>query len=155
MNKFSKVLAIVVLTTGIAYLTRKWWGGSYPKLRNLSTSEDEGYSEATNHQNLQDINNRGRFTTDNYDSDENEHGRTSDHSDTRTQRMYKDLGMTDEQRKRYEADYKSIMDGWEEDNPELQMDDRTKDDQHIATLRAVLNEAQYSIYREWSEKNPN
>lgn len=155
MNKFSKVLAFVAVSAGIAYLTRKWMSRSYSKLKDSSDASDAGYSVETNHQNLRDINhsNRSSDPTDNYGS--NASARTSDYSNSRTQRMYKDLGMTKAQRRRYEADYSAIMDGWEKDNPERKMDGKTKVDQHNATLNAVLNEAQYSIYREWSEKNPN
>lgn len=81
--------------------------------------------------------------------------RGTDYSNAKTQKMYKDLGMTDNQRRRYEADYSAVMEEWEKKNPNSGMDEAEKADQHNKALNAVLDEAQYAMYRDWSRDNPN
>ena len=81
--------------------------------------------------------------------------RGTDYSDANTQRMYKDLGMTANQRRQYETDYRKVMDEWEKKNPSINMDNDQKVEQHNKALNAVLDEAQYAMYRDWSRDNPN
>lgn len=70
-------------------------------------------------------------------------------SNDRTQLMYKDLGMTEAQRRLYEEDYKTLMEDWKRDNPNTSMDDQQSNDNLSAALKAVLNEDQFAMYRDW------
>ncbi|MDN3492559.1 hypothetical protein [Winogradskyella bathintestinalis] len=139
MNKLGKILVVAAATSGIAYITRKWWNIPSEKLK----SSDHTSRIKTSKSNTQKPSNANRDLNDNSDSDE------------RTQRMYNDLGMTEEQRKRYVADYRAVVDDWKNKNPNQDMDEQIMEEQHSATLNAVLNEAQYAMYRDWSKQNPN
>ena len=65
------------------------------------------------------------------------------------ERMFKNLKMTDEQRKRYEADYQVLNNTWVSENPDKTISDAERREQQEQTMKAVLDEAQYSSYREW------
>jgi len=65
------------------------------------------------------------------------------------QRMFKNLKMTDEQRKRYEADYQVLNNTWLKKNPNKPLSNIELREQQDQTMKAVLDEAQYSAYREW------
>ena len=69
-------------------------------------------------------------------------------SDNRAQLMYKNLGMTDEQRQQYEHDYHAVTGSWRESNPNYDLDDQQKIEYQSASLKAVLNEVQYAMYRD-------
>lgn len=72
----------------------------------------------------------------------------SNQSDLGNQKMYKDLEMTEDQKKRYEADYKKLMSGWDQENPGTPIDEKEKFRRNDSALKAVLNEDQYAMYRE-------
>ncbi|MGJ8591173.1 MAG: hypothetical protein ACSHXF_01420 [Aquaticitalea sp.] len=134
MKKLTKILALMGAATGVAYLTKKM----------MDSSKYES-SKVPNRGNSNDAS-----------KDKNEHrssrNETSDFSNERTQKMYKDLGMTDEQRLRYETDYRTVMHKWEKENPNIAMDEIKKTAEHNSALKAVLNEAQFSNYRDWADK---
>ncbi len=70
------------------------------------------------------------------------------HSESRAEMMYKNLGMTDEQKRQYEHDYHAVTGNWKKDNPNYELDDEQKLDHQSASLKAVLNEVQYAMYRD-------
>lgn len=78
-----------------------------------------------------------KVSASNYDEDEE------------YERMFKNLKMTDAQRKQYEADYQVLNNTWVEKNPDKTISDAERREQQEQTMKAVLNEAQYSNYREW------
>lgn len=135
MNKLTKVLALIGATTGVAYLTKKMMAPS--NLESKASSNNRNVNATVPDRNVSKSYN-------NVDTD---------FSNERTQRMYKDLGMTDEQRLRYEADYRTVMDKWEKQNPNVTMDKMQKTAEHNSALKAVLNEAQFSNYREWAKNH--
>jgi len=71
---------------------------------------------------------------------------------SRTQKMYKDLGMTDNQKTLYEASMKSIKPDWENKNSSDKIGDRTILMDEDKSLKAVLDEVQYGMYRDWTQK---
>lgn len=151
MNKLAKLLAFAGLTGAVAYVTFGLKGKTAPSSnsdKTLSTSRnnDSKTSRSANSENQKTSSTSKGSTT------ESKHH--SDYSDSRTQKMYKDLGMTDEQRRRYERDYRTVMDRWEKNNPNHNDDEKEKIEEHNSVLKAVLDEAQFSMYRDWFKNNP-
>lgn len=141
MNKTSKFLAFMgIIASATTYLAYKVTGSSSIKNKNSSRSQ-----RSTDNDSPQ------RETSISNENDRDKE-KFSSYSDDRTQLMYKNLGMTKDQRRRFEEDYYAIMGDWEKNNPNLDMDDQQKEDSHTAALKAVLNEAQYAMYREKPRK---
>lgn len=86
--------------------------------------------------------------TPNADRNRRHDKRSERHSGNRAQMMYSNLGMTEEQKREYEHDYHAVTGSWQRDNPNYEMDDQQKLDHQSATLKAVLNEVQYAMYRD-------
>lgn len=139
MNKTSKFLVFTGLiasaTTYLAY-----------KLTNKSSNSKAPSSLP----NSDRTNDKKEKTNSNKDSNKVERGNR--YSDDRTQMMYKDLGMTEDQKRRFEKDYYAIMGDWERNNPDRDMDAQQQENSHSAALKAVLNEAQYAMYRDLPNK---
>ena len=140
MKTFSKILVWGGVATGIAYLTKKVW--------DLPSLESRNSRDGT----MGERHKAGVSARSN--SSANSGRDTSSYSNERTQKMYKELGMTEDQRRRYEADYRAVMDTWEKNNPNKPMDEKMKVKEHNSALNAVLNEDQFSMYRKWTKKNP-
>ncbi|MGB3606247.1 MAG: hypothetical protein WA775_14830 [Psychroserpens sp.] len=137
MNKPSKILALSIIAAGTAIIIKILIKRRRTKVNQL----DKRNWPLTN-------GNKSETATINADTQR-------DTQEDTTQRMYKDLGMTSEQQKRYETDFQAVVSGWEKDNPKVPMDDTTRTQQQQKTLNAVLDEAQYAMYRDWSIGNSN
>ena len=126
MKKLIKFLGFVGLTSAILYLT-------YGMKLNRQQTKTQKASMATipiletNKSN----NNQTKAT-----STTAKH--VTDYSDSRTQKMYKDLGMTNKQKRQYENDYRAVMGRWEKENDVLKMSEQEKIDEHNSVLNAVL-----------------
>ncbi len=146
MKILGKVAVLIAVITIVAVATTK-------KSKKHELSEDESNSDNLN----KDDNLSKASSSEKSDNESNSvntnNNRNSDYVNAKTQKMYKDLGMTKAQKRRYEADYKTVMDEWGKKNPGKTINEKEKVAQHNATLNAVLNEAQYSIYREWAKDN--
>lgn len=140
MNKLGKFLAFAGLTGLATYIALGLKGKS---------SASFNASTASSHNGTKKSDSDKRSENDNKNLN-----RETEYSNARTQKMYKDLGMTDEQRRRYERDYKTVMGTWEKNNPNYDMDDQDKINEHNNLLNAVLNEDQFAMYREWFKNNP-
>ena len=140
MNKLTKLLALVGLSAAVAYVVSEFKKTS---VSNLRTSPKQ-----PRHDDLQ------ASSSDTMQKNLNETKKVTDYSDSRTQKMYKDLGITEEQKRRYERDYRTVMGTWEKNNPNYDMNDQDKIDEHNNLLNAVLNEDQFAMYRDWFKKNP-
>ncbi|OBX25364.1 hypothetical protein LX77_01466 [Gelidibacter algens] len=137
MNKTSKFLAFMgILASLTTYL-------AFKVTRNTSV-RDENSSGPPRNPNHNSLRNEKSNSFENRRNEEN----TKSPSDDKTQLMYKDLGMTEDQSRRFERDYQAIMGDWEKTNPGIDMDNQQKEDSHVAALKAVLNEAQFAMYRE-------
>lgn len=139
MNKTSKFLVFMgMIASATTYLAYKLTNNSSSNnsTRPLPNSDNTSYKKEKSIS----------------DKDTNTVERSNNYSDDRTQMMYKDLGMTEDQKRRFEEDYKSIMGDWERNNPNLNMDDQQKVNSHSSALKAVLNEAQYAMYRDLPNK---
>lgn len=71
---------------------------------------------------------------------------------TRAQKMYSDLSMTESQRVTYEESIKKIKDDWDKINPNDTIDAKSLSSEEDKSLKAVLNEVQYGMYRDWAER---
>ena len=143
MKKLIKFLGFVGLTSAILYLT---YGLKAESSTDKNTKGFDGDNSNSGNKNKSN-NNQTKAT-----STTAKH--VTDYSDSRTQKMYKDLGMTNEQKRQYENDYRAVMGRWEKENDVLKMSEQEKIDEHNSVLNAVLNEAQYSMYRDWFMDNP-
>lgn len=128
MKKLTSVLSLIVIITVVACIVRDK-ESSQNSNKNLEPNVPE--DDASN----EDLN----------DDPKN--------SEARIQKMFKDLGMTQDQQRRYKTDYQKVMAQWERENPNKTIDDHEKTKQLQRSLNAILDEAQYSIYREWSKNN--
>ncbi|CAH8283456.1 hypothetical protein EV196_102411 [Mariniflexile fucanivorans] len=135
MNKLIKFLALVGLTSAVSYLVFGLKGKSSANDHNSHKQSRNGNPKTSHSQKGTKIEN-------------------ADYTNSRTQKMYKDLSMTEEQQRRYEHDYQTVMGTWKKNNPNYDMYDQEKIEEHNSLLSAVLNEAQYSMYREWFKNNP-
>lgn len=140
MNKLGKFLALAGLTGVATYL--------FLGLRNKSSFASSKTSTTSKQNSTKSANSIQR--SENYKMALNHR---TEYSNARTQKMYKDLGMTDEQRRHYERDYKTVMGIWEKNNSNYDIDEQDKIDEHNNLLNAVLNEDQFSMYREWFKNN--
>ncbi len=140
MNKLTKLLTFVGLSSAVAYVALNLKGKTNPNSSQSLKSSKQSDPQKSN-------SNRSR----------NQNGKTkhiTDYSDARTQKMYKDLGMTDEQKRKYERDYKTVMDTWQNKNANYNMGEQQQIDEHNSVLNAVLNEDQFGMYRDWFKNNP-
>ncbi|WP_027126851.1 hypothetical protein [Gelidibacter mesophilus] len=152
MNKLAKFLAFAGLTGAVAYLTY----GIKSRPASISNSHNPiNPSKNNDVKASRSPNTENRKTTSNFQSSTPERKHYPDYSDSRTQKMYKDLGMTDEQKLRYERDYRTVMGTWEKNNPNYEENEQDKIDEHNSVLKAVLDEAQFSMYRDWFRNNPS
>ena len=102
--------------------------------------------------------NSDKNTTDN---DTNGKDKTSDRTvsrapqnDTqdRTQKMFKDLGMTEKQKRKYTESIKTIKGEWAKANPGQQFDNKKVLSEEERALNSILDEVQYGMYRDWAKK---
>lgn len=131
--KIIKFLAYVGLASTAAYVAYI-----------LSDKSDEYSNRKSNASDR----NRLKRRSSNFNRNERNDDNSESHSDTRTQMMYKNLSMTADQKRRYEEDYHALTGDWQKDNPNYDMDDQQRVDYQDATLKAVLNEVQYAMYRD-------
>lgn len=152
MKKIIKYLAFAGITGAVVY----WISGVKCSTASHPNSAESLGSSRANHpkQAKPERSPSEKGISENDGSTLNRKDEHSDYSDHRTQKMYKDLGMTEDQKRRYERDYRSVMGTWEKNNPNYDMDEQGKIDEHNAVLKAVLDEAQYSMYRDWFRNNP-
>lgn len=78
----------------------------------------------------------------------------SDYDNERNQGMYSDLGMTEDQIKRYETKSRTTMDTWKTNNAQRSMNMRDRMDHENKTMKGVLDQSQYSQYQKWVIDNP-
>lgn len=71
--------------------------------------------------------------------------------DARTQKMMKELEMTEAQQRKFEASIKAVRDDLNNGNSQMTAEDiRKEEGKH---LNAILNEVQYGMYRDWVQQN--
>ncbi len=133
MNLFSKVFSASIILMGTAFIYKV-------AIKRNSVSTSRISSNSSDNDNLSHYSHKSVLDNG---------------VDTRTQNMYKDLGMTENQRNLYEASMKSIVTDWKKNNPNDIMDDRNNLLDEDKSLRAVLNEVQYGMYRDWNKNYKN
>lgn len=136
MKKFASVVSLIVIITVVACIIRE--------KEDIQPSNKKLKPNASDHKDSERTNDH---------SSKNNRDHESSDTEARIQKMFKDLGMTADQQRRYEADYKSVMAQWEKENPNKSIEDHERAKQLERTLDAILDEAQFSIYREWSKNN--
>ena len=132
MNTIGRILVVSGIAGLVAYVVSK------RHYTNTQAEESE---------NLEKEENKTQERSDSVDAKKGKS--TTEYSNESTLKMYKNLEMTEDQKRRYERDYKVVMDKWEKDNPGVDMDEVERKKEHNSALKAVLNEAQYSKYRDW------
>ncbi|WP_179020507.1 hypothetical protein [Winogradskyella forsetii] len=71
--------------------------------------------------------------------------------DARTQKMIKELEMTEAQQRKFEASIKAVRDDLSNGNSQMTAEDiRREEGKH---LNSILNEIQYGMYRDWAQQN--
>ena len=134
MNKLTKFLAFVGLSSAVAYVAYGLKGKKTPLVEKASGPSPD--HKASKHEPDTKLQRDGQSQE-----------QTSS-SDARTQKMYKNLSMTEEQQRQYERDYRTLMGTWEKTNPGKKIGDQQEIDEQDQLLKAVLNEDQYAIYRD-------
>lgn len=131
MNLFNKVLSVSVILFGTALI--------YKASNKSSTLEriPNKSKDSNDASNLNDAESKTSL------SPEFEH---------RNQMMYKELEMTEYQRLRYEESLNTVINDWEHNNPNTEIDKEILSGAEDKSLKALLNEMQYGIYRDWTEK---
>ena len=152
MKTIGKIISFAAVATVLTKLTQNLLKKESPKTATATgTATNSAPNKSANNQNK---NVQPAATTSTPQTNTTEPSpkfNTEDFSDSRTQKMYKELGMTDEQRKKYEADYLSLMTDWDQQNPSKPMDIQERNKRSESALNAVLNEDQYAIYRDWAK----
>jgi len=133
MKKFNKILSLSVIAAGTAFFIKVFGNKNQHHGKNSKKNSNQNLKES-------DVINE----TD-----------KQSNSETRKQKMFKDLGMTKNQKKRYEASLKSVINDWEIENPNIPVDNEYLLSEEDKSLNTVLNEVQYGMYRDWTKKYMN
>ena len=126
MSRFNKIVGLSIMFASAAIITKIFSSKKTSAASDLSNKSSDHNKSKNN-------------------SEENE-------LDTRTQKMYKDLSMTKEQKERYEASIRTLKDVWDKNNPNNPMDVKNFLSEEDKSLNAVLDEVQYGMYRDWAKK---
>lgn len=126
MSRLSKIIGLSIVVASAAFISRVLRSEQRSATKNLSNKgSDENANKAK--------------------TEENEF-------DTRTQKMYKDLSMTESQKERYEASISALKNDWVKNNPNEIFDNEKLLSEEDKSLSAVLDEVQYGMYRDWAKK---
>ncbi len=104
---------------------------------------------------FENLPNQSNVSADNNYSTQSNRYEESTESDDRVQKMFKDLEMTENQKERYNRSIKSVLSDWKLNNPNVDIDSKSLYAEEDKSLKAVLNEVQYGMYRDWTEKYMN
>lgn len=130
MGRFNKILGLSIVVASAAFIVKVF---SYKKTDTSKSSIKKSTASKAA---------RTKTKTKNVENE----------LDTRTQKMFKDLSMTQAQKKRYQASIKTLLNKWDKDNPDNPMDAKSISKEEDKSLSAVLDEVQYGMYRDWAKK---
>jgi len=136
MSLFKKFVTLSIITAGTAFIAKVFKAKNDDLNNNLVSEEaTPGVNQKSN------TNNTVPSSTDT--------------PEIRVQKMFKDLGMTEEQKEKYKASIEEVLNTKNSKGEPVSFNADTQLIEEDKALSAVLDEVQYGMYRDWASKNPN